>query len=48
MTNHRFKIMQPPKKPKIPELPKEKTAKANKIEDDAASMPPPPSPASRY
>ena len=42
----RFKIIQPPKKPKIPELPKERTAKATKIEDDAASMPPPPSPAS--
>ena len=41
----RFKIIQPPKKPKIPELPKERTAKAAK-DDDAASMPPPPSPAS--
>ena len=43
----RFKIIQPPKKPKIPELPREKT-KANQAakDDDAASMPPPPSPAS--
>ena len=39
----RFKIIQPPKKPKIPELPREKHSKR---EDDAASMPPPPSPAS--
>ena len=39
----RFKIIQPPKKPKIPELPREKNTKR---EDDAASMPPPPSPAS--
>ena len=39
----RFKIIQPPKKPKIPELPREKSTKR---EDDAASMPPPPSPAS--
>ena len=41
----RFKIIQPPKKPKIPELPKERPSRATK-EDDAASMPPPPSPAS--
>lgn len=40
----RFKIIQPPKKPKIPELPKEKNSRQR--EDDAASMPPPPSPAS--
>ena len=39
----RFKIIQPPKKPKIPELPREKN---NKRDDDSASMPPPPSPAS--
>ena len=41
----RFKIIQPPKKPKIPELPREKSSKAGR-DDDAASMPPPPSPAS--
>ncbi len=40
----RFKIVQPPKRPKLPELPKEKD-KA-KEEYDSASMPPPPSPAS--
>ena len=41
----RFKIMQPPKKPKLPELPKEK--EKQKEDYDSASMPPPPSPA-RY
>ena len=40
----RFKIVQPPKRPKLPELPREKD-KA-KEEYDSASMPPPPSPAS--
>ena len=40
----RFKIIQPPKKPKIPELPREKQQRGR--EDDGASMPPPPSPAS--
>ena len=40
----RFKIMNPPKKPKIPELPREKNSRQR--DDDAASMPPPPSPAS--
>ena len=40
----RFKIIQPPKRPKLPELPREKD-KA-KEEYDSASMPPPPSPAS--
>ena len=39
----RFRIIQPPKKPKIPELPKEKNKGRD---DDSASMPPPPSPAS--
>ena len=38
----RFKIMQPPKKPKLPELPKEK--EKQKEDYDSASMPPPPSP----
>lgn len=36
--------MNPPKKPKIPELPREKNSRQR--DDDAASMPPPPSPAS--
>ena len=40
----RFKIIQPPKKPKLPELPKEK--EKQKEDYDTASMPPPPSPAS--
>ena len=40
----RFKIIQPPKKPKLPELPKEKDKQ--KEDYDSASMPPPPSPAS--
>ena len=40
----RFKIIQPPKKPKLPELPKEK--ERQKEDYDSASMPPPPSPAS--
>ncbi len=40
----RFKLIQPPKKPKIPELPREKDKQ--KEEYDSASMPPPPSPAS--
>lgn len=40
----RFKIIQPPKKPKIPELPRERNTRQR--DDDAASMPPPPSPAS--
>ena len=39
----RFRIIQPPKKPKIPELPKERNRGRD---DDSASMPPPPSPAS--
>eukprot|EP00096_Caligus_rogercresseyi_P012405 TRINITY_DN5185_c0_g1_i1.p1 TRINITY_DN5185_c0_g1~~TRINITY_DN5185_c0_g1_i1.p1 ORF type:complete len:2971 (-),score=851.59 TRINITY_DN5185_c0_g1_i1:151-9063(-) len=43
-TSCRFKIIQPPKKPKLPELPKEKEKK--KEDNDTASMPPPPSPAS--
>lgn len=42
--NCRFRIMQPPKRPKLPELPKEK--EKQKEEYDSASMPPPPSPAS--
>ena len=41
----RFKIIQPPKKPKLPELPKGERDKA-KEDNDTASMPPPPSPAS--
>ena len=40
----RFKIIQPPKRPKLPELPREKDKQ--KEEYDSASMPPPPSPAS--
>ena len=40
----RFKLIQPPKRPKLPELPKEKDKQ--KEEYDSASMPPPPSPAS--
>jgi E3 ubiquitin-protein ligase EDD1 len=41
----RFKILQPPKKPKLPELPKASKDK-QKEDNDSASMPPPPSPAS--
>lgn len=40
----RFKLIQPPKRPKLPELPKEKDRQ--KEDYDSASMPPPPSPAS--
>ena len=40
----RFKLIQPPKRPKLPELPREKDKQ--KEEYDSASMPPPPSPAS--
>ena len=40
----RFKIVQPPKRPKLPELPREKDK--SKEDNDSASMPPPPSPAS--
>ncbi len=41
----RFRIVQPPKRPKLPELPKGEKDKA-KEDNDTASMPPPPSPAS--
>ena len=40
----RFKMIQPPKRPKLPELPREKDKQ--KEDYDSASMPPPPSPAS--
>jgi E3 ubiquitin-protein ligase EDD1 len=41
----RFMIIQPPKRPKLPELPRGEKDKA-KEDNDTASMPPPPSPAS--